>query len=1160
MKKDFVHLHLHTQYSLLDGAIHISDLMQKLKENGSKAVAITDHGTMYGIVDFYNQAFNHGIKPIIGCEVYVAPDSRFNKNYDKKEDKNYHLVLLAQTNTGLKNLQYLVSKAHLEGFYYKPRIDKELLAEHSKGLIALSACLAGEPARKILTENYESAKKAALEYAEIMGKDNYFLEIQDNGIEEQKLVNKKLIEISKETGIPLVATNDCHFLNREDYSSHQVLMCIQYQQTLNDPNRRDSHSSELYVKSPEEMWKSFNEVEEALINTVKIAERCNVSMTFGELHLPVYDVPEGYTLKTYLEHIAKEGLHKRLAKVPLELHSKYYERLEYELKIIHEKGYDGYYLIVWDFINFAKKNKIPVGPGRGSGAGSLVAYAVGITDIDPIKYNLLFERFLNPERKSMPDFDIDFCMNRREEVIDYVRNKYGHDRVAQIITFGKLLARGVIRDVGRALEIPLKTVDKIAKMIPEKPGLTLKKALEMDPELKPNIESIEKGKELLDHALKLEGLLRNAGMHAAGVVIADKPLVEYVPLCKGQNDEVVTQFEKDTLEKVGLVKFDFLGLKNLTVIDYASKLIRETKDPDFDISSIPLDDKKTFELLSSGETTGVFQLESSGMKNLLKKLKPTTFEDIIALVALYRPGPIGSGMLDDFVKRKHGLQEITYPLPELEEILKETYGIIVYQEQVMQIAQVIAGYSLGSADLLRRAMGKKKPEEMAKHREIFLYGDEKLGIEGAVKRGFDEKIASEIFDLMAKFAEYGFNKSHSAAYAMVSYQTAYLKAHYPVEYMAALLSNELEKGDKVVGFIDECKKMGIKVLKPDINESYKDFVISGDSIRFGLGAIKNVGFGAIDEIINEREKNGKFKSIYDLCKRVDLRTVNRKVLESLIKAGALDSFGKNRRQLLQVLDEAMERAQKEQQLKNVGVITIEDLLKENGITETDDEFYPDVEEMPENELLKFEKEVLGFYLTNHPLVNYSNILDIFTKRSSDIEPIDENNSVMVGGIVKDVKNYITKTNERMAFVTLEDLDGTMDVVVFPKLYKENVRHFVEDAIIIVKGVVNYKDDTYSIVADEIYGIEEAFIKLIDGIKLKITATGFNKNLCEEIKSVVYREKGDKKLIFEVYVPAKGKVIMEADEDFKVSPTLAFFKQIDNILGENRYEVIIHNGS
>ncbi|MGA1845562.1 DNA polymerase III subunit alpha [Deferribacter abyssi] len=1153
MSKEFVHLHLHTQYSLLDGAIHISELMKKLESFGSKAVAITDHGTMYGVVDFYTQALANEIKPIIGCEVYVSPDSRFNKNYDKKEDKNYHLILLAKNNTGLKNLQYLVSLAHLEGFYYKPRIDKELLAKYSKGLIALSACLAGEPARKILNEGYEAAKKVALEYYEIMGKDNYYLEIQDNGIPEQNIVNQQLINISKETGIPLVATNDCHFLDKEDYQSHQVLMCIQYQHTINDPNRKDSHSSELYVKSPVEMWESFKDVPEALLNTVKIAEMCNVSMEFGKLHLPVYSVPDGFTLKTYLEHIAREGLHQRLAKVPLEKHKEYYDRLEYELKIIHEKGYDGYYLIVWDFINYARKNKIPVGPGRGSGAGSLVAYAVGITDIDPIKYKLLFERFLNPERKSMPDFDIDFCMNRREEVINYVRSKYGDDRVAQIITFGKLLARGVIRDVGRVLEIPLKVVDKIAKLIPEKPGLTLKKALAMDPEIKKNIESIEKGKELLTHALKLEGLLRNAGMHAAGVVISDKPLVEYVPLCRGQNNEVVTQLEKDTLEKVGLVKFDFLGLKNLTVIDYTEKLIRKNHDPQFDISKIPLDDEKTFELLSSGETTGVFQLESSGMKNLLKKLKPTAFEDIIALVALYRPGPIGSGMLDDFVKRKHGLQEVTYPLPELEDILKETYGIIVYQEQVMQIAQIIAGYSLGSADLLRRAMGKKKPEEMAKHREIFLYGDEKLNIDGAVKRGFEEKKASEIFDLMAKFAEYGFNKSHSAAYAMVSYQTAYLKAHYPVEYMASLLSNELEKGDKVVAFIDECKKMGIKVLQPDINESYKDFVIDDNSIRFGLGAIKNVGFGAIDEIIEEREKGGKYKSIYDFCKRVDLRQVNRKVIESLIKAGAMDSFEKKRRQLLQVLDTAMEIGQKEQHLKKEGIITIEDLLKENGET-VEEEFYPDVDEMPENELLKFEKEVLGFYLSNHPLVNYSSILEIFTKKSADIEKSDESNVVTVGGIVKSVKNYITKTNERMAFVTLEDLEGTMDVVVFPKLYKEHVRHLDEDSIIIVKGTVNFKEDEYSIVAEEIYHIEEAFDKLISAIKVKINATGFNENLCNELKKVIISEKGEKPVYFEVEVQSKGKVLIKASDEYRVSPKLGLFRQLDSLLGDNRYSV------
>ncbi|UOD35337.1 DNA polymerase III subunit alpha [Deferribacteraceae bacterium V6Fe1] len=1156
--KEFVHLHLHSQYSLLDGAILIPDLIDKLKDQKVKSCAITDHGTMHGIVDFYKQCHKNEIKPIIGCEVYVAPDDRRNREYGAGEDKNYHLILLAKNNKGLENLQYLVSMAQLEGFYYKPRIDKQLLSEYSEGLIGLSACLAGEPPRHIMRGDYQKAVASAKEYEAILGKGNYYLELQDNGIDEQRIVNNQLINISKNENIPLIATNDCHYLNEGDHTSHQVLMCIQMQATINSKNKLEFHSDKLYVKSPEEMWKSFDNYPEALTNTVKIAEMCNVTMEFGAVHLPVFEVPEGYTPETYFEHIARQGLHRKISNFPVEKQRLYIERLNYEMEIIKLKGYASYYLIVWDFINYAKSNNIPVGPGRGSGAGSLAAFAMGITDIDPIRFNLLFERFLNPERKSMPDFDIDFCKNKREQVINYVIDKYGKDKVAQIVTFGQLLARGVIRDVGRVLEIPLKTVDKIAKLIPESPGMTLKKALKADPSLEQEIENVESGKELLTHARKLEGLLRQTGMHAAGVVISDKPIIQYVPLCKGQNNEVVTQFEKNTLEEIGLVKFDFLGLKNLTVIDYAVNKIRE-KDANFDISNIPLDDGLTYELLSNGYTTGVFQLESPGMKNLLKKLKPTTFEDIVAVVALYRPGPMGSGMLDDFVKRKHGEQEVTYFIPELEEILKDTYGIIVYQEQVMQIAQIIAGYSLGNADLLRRAMGKKKPEEMQKHKEIFLYGDEKLNIPGAKKKGFDLKKSEEIFDLMAKFAEYGFNKSHSAAYAMVTYQTAFLKAHFPMEYMAALLSNEVDKGDKVVVFIEECKRMGIKVLAPDINESFKDFTIDNDSLRFGLGAIKNVGSGAIDIIVDEREKNGKYKNITDLCKRIDLRQVNRKVIESLIKAGALDCFGKKRSQLLNVLDAVLSEGQKHQKMASQGIVTVFDLLngmQDEGESDADTTEYPDIDEIPENELLKGEKEVLGFYLSSHPLIKYQYILNILTTGTSQLEEMENDTAVMVGGIVKDIKIYNTKSQEKMAFVTIEDIEGVADVVVFPKLYLSNMRYIEEDKILVIKGRYNTTNDRKSVVAEEIYEITEAIEKLTEHITIKINPLGMTKEKISQIKVVVTSNKGLIPLKFLVKKEGKYEVAMSASEEYYVKPKVSLFKQIEDLIGEDRIEFSI----
>ena len=1148
-KNSFVHLHLHTQYSLLDGAIHLDKLFTRINEFNAGAVAITDHGSMFGVVDFYKKALKNNIKPIIGCEVYIAPDSRFNREYQKDDDKNYHLILLAKDNEGLKNLQYLVSAGFLEGFYYKPRIDKEILEKHSKGIIALSACLAGELPKLIRRDEFEKAIAAAKFYEDLLGKGNFYLELQENGLPEQKIVNNNLIEISKRTGIPLVATNDCHFLGKADYASHQILMCVQTQETANNKGNNMGHTEELYVKTPDEMWNAFKDIPSACFNTIEIAEKCNVKIEFGNLHLPQYSVPQGFDSNSYFEHITFEGLKERLKNIPDEDHQAYYNRLKQETDIIKLKGYAGYFLIVWDFINFAKNNNIPVGPGRGSGAGSLGAYALKITDIDPIRFNLLFERFLNPERESMPDFDIDFCMNKRDEVINYVKGKYGEDRVGQIVVFSTLKARAVIRDVGRVLEIPLKAVDKIAKMIPSTAGMTLKKAIEADPSLKVSIESAPHGTELLEHTLKLEGLLRQTGMHAGGLVIVDKPLVEYVPLCKGVGNEVLTQYEKDALESVGLVKFDFLGLKNLTIIDSAIKLIQAHHNIYIDVTNLPLDDEKTYKSLSRGETTGVFQLESIGMRNLLRKLKPTCIEDIIAVLALYRPGPIGSGMLDDFVMRKNGKQKIDYFFPELEEILRETYGIIVYQEQVMQIAQVIAGYSLGSADLLRRAMGKKKLAEMKKHRNIFLKGSKELNIPGAVNNGYDTEKAEKLFDLMEIFAEYGFNKSHSAAYALLAYQTAYLKTHYPAQYMAALLSCGLEKGEKIEFLIEECKRIGLEVKPPDINKSYKDFTAHDKTITFGLGAIKNVGGNAIENIIQTRNNGGEFKSIYDFSRRVDLFSCNKKVIESLIKAGAFDSFGKKRKELLQVLDIATSESQNKQKLRKQGMVSIDDLL---GDIEEDNEeevfeTYPETGEMPENQLLKFEKEVLGFYITKHPLNLYDSVLKKICITIGEARTCGDGQSVKIAGLVKSLKTHITKSNEKMVFLTLEDIDESVDVVVFPNLYKQKMQHFEEDKILLVNGKCSINEENFSIVADEIFDIEEALDRLIESLQININTELISEESVDCLIDIFSSNKG-KIPVFFLAENTVSSTHIKAGEDYCVKITPKFVDKLNDLIG------------
>ncbi|MBU4128540.1 DNA polymerase III subunit alpha, partial [bacterium] len=890
----FVHLHVHTEYSLLDGACRLKDLVKAARDYRMPALAITDHGNMFGVIDFYRKAMARGVKPIIGCEVYVAPKSRLEKSLKPGKEAFYHLVLLVKDERGYKNLVKLASIAYLEGFYYKPRVDKEVLAKYHEGIIALSGCLKGEIPTLILDNRIGEAKRVALEYRDIFGQENFFLELHDHGIEEQKGVNKELISMGRELGIPLVATNDCHYIRKEDAPAHDILLSIQTATTIDDPNRLRFSTEEFYLKSPQEMGDLFHQTPEALENTVRIAERCNLELEFGKTHLPHYEPPEGRDLDGYLKELCYQGLKRRYSGVTPELK----KRLEHELKIIKDTGYTSYFLIVWDFVQFAKSKGIAVGPGRGSAPGSLVAYSLGITSLDPLKHDLLFERFLNPERVTMPDIDIDFADDRRDEVISYVVEKYGKENVAQIITFGTMKARAVIRDVGRSLKIPYSEVDRIAKLIPPEIGMTIEKALRTVPELKGIVQKGEKVKRLVDVAKSLEGIVRHASTHAAGVVISKESLTNYAPLFKGAKGEIATQYAMGPLEAIGLLKMDFLGLRNLTVMGHTLRILKEKENVEIDMDKISLDDEKTFDLLKRAHTVGVFQIESSGMRDLLKKLKPEEFSDIVALIALYRPGPMGSGMTDDFIRRKHGLIPIKYLHPQLEPILKDTYGVILYQEQVIRIAHELAGFSLSKADLLRQAMGKKISVLLDQQRKEF--------VEGAIKNEISKSIANKIFDLISHFAGYGFNKSHSSAYASISYQTAYLKANYPLYYMTALLTSEMNNTDKLVRYIEVTKRMGIEILPPDINESERDFTVAGDKIRFGLAAVKNVGSGAIASMTEMRQKKGKFRSLYHFCEEVNTRLINRRAIESLIKCGAFDSLGAKRSQLMAILDEALE--------------------------------------------------------------------------------------------------------------------------------------------------------------------------------------------------------------------------------------------------------------
>ncbi|MDL1956397.1 MAG: DNA polymerase III subunit alpha [Candidatus Desulfofervidus auxilii] len=1144
---EFVHLHVHTQYSLLDGAIRLTDLMAKAKEYHMPAVAMTDHGNLFGAIEFYEMALESGLKPIIGCEVYIAPD------YKKKagKEKLTHLLLLAENEIGYRNLLKLISISYLEGFYYKPRIDKALLSQYHEGLIAMSACLHGEIPSLLLQGNYEAAKKAAQSYVEIFGKENFYLELQANGLPEQEIVNKGLIRLSHELEIPLVATNDCHYLNKEDAYAHDILLCIQTGKSVNEKNRLRFSNDQFYFKSPEEMVNIFAEVPEAIKNTLVIAERCNLRFELDIPHFPVFPVPKGETLESYLWKKAEEGLEKKLEKRGIKEEDKktYRERLKYELDVITQMGFAGYFLIVADIINYAKKRGIPVGPGRGSAAGSLVAYALNITEIDPLPYGLLFERFLNPERKSLPDIDTDICMERREEVLKYIFKKYGgKEHVAQIITFGKMQARAVVRDVGRALDMSYQEVDKIAKLIPPALNISLADAIAAEPRLQKLAEQDERVKKLLTIAQALEGLPRHASTHAAGIVISDeKPLVHYLPLYRGNKGEVVTQFDMKGVERIGLIKFDFLGLKTLTVIDKTLSLIEKHKGIRPDISQIPLDDKATYQLLSRGDTTGVFQLESSGMKELLKRLKPNCFEDLIALIALYRPGPLESGMVDEFINRKHGKIPIKYELPELEPILKQTYGVILYQEQVMEIAVALAGYTLGQADNLRKAMGKKMPELMAQERIRF--------IEGAVKKGIPRKKAEHIFNLMEKFAGYGFNKSHSTAYALIAYRTAYLKTHYPTEFMAALLTCEMNSMDEVVKYVNECRDKGIEILPPDINRSEMDFVVEDGKIRFGLAAIKNVGTAAVPEILKARKK-GLFKSLMDFCQRVDLQKVNKRVIESLIKAGAFDSLGVKRSQLMFVLSETIDKAQRKLRRTNLNQLSLFDTVKETSEIEL-----PPMEEWSDDIRLTYEKEALGFYLTGHPLKGYEEVLKNLSNTNTEkISELPDKTPVKLGGIITEIKEISSRKGERMAFATLEDTRGKVEVVIFSSVYQEAENYLNSDQPIFITGHVSKDENSSKIIAEKICFLEEEKEKLIKKehfskeqqkeIKIILREGNIEKKQLLYLKQILQQYKGNLPVYFKIL---PSNILVALPPHLKVTLTEDFIKKINQLLG---YEAVI----
>ena len=1071
----FTHLHVHTEYSLLDGSSKISELLPRARELGMDSLAITDHGVMYGVIDFYKKAKEVGVKPILGCEIYVAPGSRFDREQSRGEDRYYHLVLLAENNQGYKNLMKIVTRGFTEGYYYKPRVDYEILERYHEGIIALSACLAGEIPNKILKEDYEGARAAARRMNELFGPGNFFLELQDHGLRQQTQVNSVIMRMSKELDIPLVVTNDVHYIKEEDAVPHDLLLCIQTGKLVTDEDRMRYEGGQFFLKSEEEMQKVFPYAREALENTHKIAERCNVEIVFGEQKVPKFDVPEGYDAFSYLKELCEKGLVKRYGDPPPE---ELKERLAYELDTIKNMGYVDYFLIVWDFIRFAKSQGIAVGPGRGSAAGSIVSYCLEITNIDPIRYQLIFERFLNPERVSMPDIDIDFCYERRQEVIDYVYEKYGKDKVVQIITFGTMAARMAVRDVGRAMNIPYAQVDKVAKMIPMELGITIEKALKHNPELRQAYEADEVTKNLIDMSMRLEGLPRHTSIHAAGVVIGSEPLDEFVPLSRGADNVITTQFTMTTIEELGLLKMDFLGLRTLTVIQDAVRMVEKKTGQPLDINAIDYNDAAVYEMIGQAKTEGVFQLESAGMKSFMRELKPGNLEDIIAGISLYRPGPMD--FIPKYIKGKNNKESIRYSCPELEEILEPTYGCIVYQEQVMQIVMKLAGYTLGRSDLVRRAMSKKKADVMAKERANFVYGNEEEGVEGCIKRGIPEDVANHVFDEMIDFAKYAFNKSHAAAYAVVAYQTAWLRCHYPMEFMAALLTSVITNPKKITEYINTCRSMGIRILQPDINEGESGFSVSGDAIRYGLSAIKSLGKNVIDAMIEEREAHGKYKNLKDFMERLTSKEINKRTIENLIKAGALDSLGATRRQLMMVYAYVLDEVNREKKENITGQMSLFDFFSEEEKKEYEIQ-YPDVGEFEMSQKLAFEKEVLGIYVSGHPLQDYMASMEKqITAKTTDFEPDEESGlavvkdgrNYIVGGLISNVTVKLTKTNQNMAFITLEDLYGTVEVILFPRDYQKYRDLLVMDTGVYVRGRASVSEENGKLVAETVIAMDQ----------------------------------------------------------------------------------------
>ncbi|QJA06319.1 DNA polymerase III subunit alpha [Thermosulfurimonas marina] len=1142
---EFVHLHLHTEWSLLDGALRVSDVVRKAIEYKMPAVAITDHGNLFGVIHFYEKMREAGLKPLIGCEFYVAPGSRFEKKAKSAHEAGYHLVLLAENEIGYRNLCRLATKAHFEGFYWKPRIDKELLKEHHEGLLALTACLHGEVPAAILSGNLDRARELIETYSAIFP-GRFYLEIQENGLADQRRVNEVLLEMGESLGLPVVATNDCHFLSPEDAFVHEVLLCIQTGKTLNDPNRFRFETDQVYFASPEEMAARFRDYPpEVLTRTLEIAERIHLELPLGEHHFPVYPLPQGKTYEEVFEEAARRGLEERLAELKAgpglaAPEAEYRERLDYEIEVITKKGFASYFLIVADFIAWARRHGIPVGPGRGSAAGSLVAYAMRITNLDPLRYGLLFERFLNAERASLPDIDVDFCMQRRDEVIEYVREKYGgQEYVAQIATFGQLKARAVVRDVGRALGFKPKEIDPIAKLIPEGPNVKLEEALSAEPRLRELAEKDERVARLFAIARALEGLPRHSSTHAAGVVIADRPLTDYLPLMKGEHGEIITQFDMKAVEKIGLIKFDFLGLKTLTILDQAVKLVREHYGKEIDLDHLPLDDEKTFELLRRADTDGVFQLESSGMKDLLRRLQPTDFNDLIAVLALYRPGPLESGMVEQYIEVKHGRRKPDYLHPKLEPILRETYGVILYQEQVMKIAQELAGYTLGEADILRKAMGKKIPEVMAQQRARF--------VSGAVERGIPRELAEHIFDLMEKFAGYGFNKSHSAAYALVAYQTAYLKAHYPLCYMAALLSYEMGKAEEVMKYVAVCRKMGIEVRPPDVNASGVAFTIEGEALRYGLAAIKNVGAGAVEEIVAEREEKGPFRSLADFCVRVDPGKVNRRVLEALIKAGAFDRLEPNRAKLLENLEAVMDWAQKEREARARGQISIFDLNKERSSGEG-----PVLQEVPDwspEERLFREREALGFYLTGHPLSAFRDWLSVITPYSiSNLREAPEGRKILVGAALGTIKTKTTRRGEKMAFVQLEDGESVVEALVFPEVYARALSFLEEGRLVLARGTVEKATEEVRLLVEDLRPLSQAAEALSGRLVLTLDAEGLDRRPLETLRELLSQAHGPCEVQLELRFP-EGVVRVDLNGTLRVKVSPELVRETRRFLGE-----------